>query len=182
MPVTLRAPNNPYTDDVILGVLKSVMHLNLAGQPCTYLAQISTSQTGQELTYVQNKYQMVLGMNTQVPYAVHISSGKQQYEKDGARTYEGGLTAIIEYCGRWDENPASIDAIRKIIAADLERIKANIESNDSLQYGGAAYAISVPSMQLSDYKGTLNADYPGLILVERTLSIAINILPYDTLV
>jgi hypothetical protein len=191
MPITLRTPNNPYTDDVILGILRSVMHNNAAGVPCTYIAQIDpgnpnaspplAANTGLSLTYIDNKYQMALGMNAQIPYAVHLSSDKQPYEKCGARTYEGGLTAIVEYCGRWDENPASIDNIRKTIAQDLERIKANIEDNDSLQFGNAATAISVTKFQLSPYKGTLNAEYPGLILVERILTLGINILPYDAL-
>lgn len=194
MPVTLRQANNPNVDNVILATLRSVMHLNLAGQPCTYLASIDPgnpnatpplpAQTGLSLTYIQNKYQMALGMTLAVPYAVHLSSGKQSYSKDGCglRTYDGQMMAIIEYCGRWDNQPSSIDTIRATIAADLERIKANLESNDSLQYGGAAYAISVPSMQLSDYKGTLNGDYPGLTLVERTLTVLVNVLPYDCLV
>lgn len=183
MPVTLRQPNNPNTDTAILGVLRNVLHLNLAGQPCTYLAQLSTSQTGLELTYVQNKYQMALGMTAAIPYAVHLSSGKQTYSKEGAglRTYIGAFTFMIEYCARWDEQPASIDSIRATIAADLERIKANIESNDSLAYQGQAYSVSIPSMQLSDYRGTLNADFPGLTLVERTLTGIANVLPYDTL-
>jgi hypothetical protein len=184
MPVTLRTPNNPDTDVAILNVLKNVMHVNLALQPCTYLAQISTSQTGLELTYIQNKYQMALGMTATLPYGVHLSSGKQGYSKEGAglRTYIGQLTCIIEYCARWDDQQSSIDSIRKTIAADLERIKANLESNDSMAYQGTAYSISIPSMQLGDYKGTLNYDYPGLTLVERTLTMTANILPYDCLV
>lgn len=187
MPVTLRTPNNNYTDEVILGILRNIMHNNASGAPCTYLASIDPGnpnaspplapQTGLSLTWIQNKYQMALTMNAQVPYAVHLSSGKQAYEKHGF-LYEGGLTAIIEYCGRWDENPASIDNIRKTIAADLERIKANIEDNDSLQFGNAATAISIIKFGLSDYKGTLNADFQGLILVERILTLGINILPY----
>jgi hypothetical protein len=183
MTVTLRTPNNPDTDDVILDILKNVMHVNLAMQPCTYLAQISPSQTGLELTYVQNKYQMALNLTAAIPYAVHLSSGKQGYSKEGAglRTYIGALTLLIEYCARWDENPESIDTIRKTVAADLERIKANLESNDSMAYQGAAYTVSIPSLQLSDYKGTLNYDFPGLTLVERTLTMQANVLPYDCL-
>jgi hypothetical protein len=136
--MALRAPNNPNTDVIILNVLRNVMHLNLAGQPCTYLASIDPggsdpAGTGLNLTYVQNKYKMALGISAAVPYAVHLSSGKQEYSKEGAglRTYIGQFVAICEYCGRWDNQPDSIDAIRSTIAADLERIKANIESNDS---------------------------------------------------
>jgi hypothetical protein len=186
--VVLRTSNNPNTDDVILNVMRNVMHLNLAGQPCTYLASIDPggndpAQTGLNLTYVQNKYKMALGMTAAIPYAVHLSSGKQGYSKQGAglRTYIGSLVCLIEYCARWDEQQSSIDAIRKTIAADLERIKANLESNDSMAYQGQAYTISIPSMTLSDYKGTLNYEFPGLTLVERVLPITVEILPYDCL-
>ena len=189
--VVLREPNNPTTDIVILNVLRNVMHFTLEGYPSTYLASIDPGDatanpplaphTGLSLTYVQNKYKMALGMTAALPYAIHLSSGKQGYSKQGAglRTYIGSLVCIIEYCARWDENPASIDAIRRTIAADLERIRANIESNDSLQYNNAAFAVSVPSMTLSPYEGSLNATFPGLILVERTLTVSVEILPYD---
>ena len=182
--VVLRTPNNPTTDDVILNVLRNVMHVNLSGQYCTYLASIDPAQTGLAQTFVQSKYQMALGMTAAIPYAINLSSGRQGYSKPGAglRTYIGSLVAICEYCGRWDENPASIDSIRATIAADLERIKANLESNDSMAYQGAAYTIAIPSMTLSPYQGTLNAEYAGLTLVERTLTMTFEILPYDCLV
>ncbi len=193
MPVTLRSPNAPFVDKDILGVLRNVMHLNLAAQPCTYLASIDPGDataspplaplTGLSLTYIQNKYQMALKMTAALPYAVHLSSGKQGYSKQGAglRTYIGSLVCLVTYCGRWDENPASIDSIRATIAADLERIRANLESNDSMAYQGQAYTVSIPSIALSPYEGTLNATFPGLVLVERTLSMVAEILPYDCL-
>lgn len=174
----LRTPNNSNTDLVILQTIANVMHKNVASQYCTYLAQISTSGTGAELTYIQNKYRMVLGMTPALPYAAHLSSGKQRYAKNSTFEWLGQFEAIIEYCARWDEQASSIDNIRSTIAADLERIKANIESNDALVYGGADFTISVPTMHLSDYRGTLNGDFPGLTLVERTLSMQVLILPY----
>lgn len=181
MPVILRSPNNSNTDVAILGTLRSVLNLDADGTPCTYLAQLSQSQTGLELVYVQSKYKMALGMTATVPYAVHLSSGKQSYRKNSLRTYDGSFEALIEYCGRWDDQPTSIDAIRATIAADLERLKANLETNDSLSYGGQAYAISLPSMTLSDYKGELDTTFPGLTLVSRTLSVMVNVLPYACL-
>ena len=178
--VTLRQPNTPTPDTVILSTIASVMHKNAAGVYCTYLAQISPSQTGADLTYVQNKYKMALGLTAALPYAVHLSSGKQRYAKNSTFEWMGQFEAILEYCGRWDENASSIDTIRATEAADLERIKANIETNDMLVYGGQGFTISVPTMNLSDYRGSLNGDFPGLTLVERTLSMQVNILPYLT--
>jgi hypothetical protein len=182
MPVTLRTPNNPNVDSTVLSVIRSVLNLNAAGQPCTYLASIDPAQTGLSLTYVQNKFKMALNMTAALPYAVHLSSGKQRYGKiGGPKSFGGAFEAIIEYCARWDDQPSSLDTIRATIAADLERMKANLESNESLAFGGAAYAISLPTLQLSDYKGELNYDFPGLTLVERTLSVMVDMLPYDCL-
>jgi hypothetical protein len=180
MPVTLRSPNNPNVDSVILTTIMNVMHLNAAGQPCTFLASIDPAQTGLGLSYVQNKYKMVLGMTAAQPYACHLSSGKQKYGKNSTFEWTGMFEAIIEWCARWDENASSIDTIRTLAAADLERLKANIETNDALVMGGQGFTISVPSMNLSEYKMTLNSDFPGLTLVERTLFMQVNILPYLT--
>lgn len=182
MPLTLRQPNNPFTASVILGIVRSIINLDVAGQPCTYLAQISQSQTGLELVYVQNKYKMAMSMTAALPYAVHLSAGPQRFMKAGGpRAYDGAITVILEYCGRWDEQAASIDSIRATEDADIERMKANLESNDDIIYGGTGYAIATPQIALSPYKGSLNTDIPGLTLVERVLTAQVNILPYDAL-
>lgn len=181
MPITLRNPSNPNTDVIILNTIANVIHKNAAGSYCTYLAQISTSQTGAELTYIQNRYKMALGMTPALPYALHLSSGKQRYAKNSTFEWLGQLEVLAEYVARWDEQASSIDTIRSTIAADLERLKANLETNDALVYQGADFTISVPTMQLSDYKGTLDGTFPGLTLVERTLSFQVNILPYLTI-
>lgn len=179
----LRTPNNPNTDNAVLNVLAALI-LNdvMAGQPNTQVGlnqQLLSAQKGKpvSLVYIQNKYQMSLG-----PFpAVHLSTGPQTHRKNSLRTYMGQMTAIIEYYDRWDQQPNTIDAIRAGIAADLERIKANIEDNDSLAYQGQANAISTPQMSLSPYKGEFDAQFEGMLLVYRTLTLSINILPYDAL-
>jgi hypothetical protein len=165
----LRVSNNPNIDLRILNVLKQLLPAN------TQLAASSESGTGLEQIYIQNKYIMSQGSFP----AVHLSSGTQNYKKNSLRTYFGAMQAIIEYYDRWDEQPITIDAIRANIALDLERMKANIETNDSLSFGGAANAISIPDMTLSAYKGEFDTQFPGLTLVYRTLTLMINILPYD---
>jgi hypothetical protein len=163
-------------------MIKNIIHLNVAGQPCTYLAQISTSQTGQELTYVQNKYKMVLAMSAAFPYALHIESGRSHFIKEGGpKVYIGTLEIIFTYCGRWDDQASSIDAIWQTMDDDLERLKANLESNDSVQYGNAAFTVSVPSIGVDPYRGSLNTEYPGLTLVERKFTAMAGIAPYDCL-
>ena len=182
MPVTLRNPNNPNTPKVVLNAIRNIIHLNVAGQPCTYLAQISPSQTGLDLTYVQNKYKMVLAMSAAQPYALHIESGRSHFLKEGGpKVYTGTLEVIFTYCGRWDDQASSIDAIWQTMDDDLERLKANLESNDDVQYGNAAFTVSVPSIAVGPYRGSENSNYPGLTLVERVMTAVINILPYDCL-
>ncbi len=184
MPITLRSPNNPFTAKMILGIVRSIINLDVAGQPCTYLASIdpNTPQTGLSLVYVQNKYKMALAMTAALPYAVHLSAGPQRFVKSGGpRAYEGSMQMILEYCARWDEQQASIDSIRQTEDDDIERMKANLESNDDIVYGGTGYAMATPQIALSPYKGTLNTDIQGLTLVERVMTAQIAILAYDTL-
>lgn len=182
MPISLRQPNNPFPAKVILTIVRSIINLDDAGVPCTYLASVSESQTGLELVFVQNKYKMALAMTASQPYAVHLSAGPQRFAKAGGpRAYEGSMQLVLEYCARWDEQQASIDSIRQTEDDDIERMKANLESNDDIVYGGQGYAIATPQIALSPYKGTLNTDIQGLMLVERVMTAQINILPYDAL-
>lgn len=168
----LRSSNNSNTDLVIMGVLKNILPAN------TQLAAGSTSGTGAEQVYIQSKYAMSLG---NFP-ALHLSAGIQTYSKNSLRTYDGTVTIIAEYYDRWDRQDNTIDAIRANIALDLERMKANVETNDSLEWGNQAYAISVPTIMLSPYNGELDTQFPGFTLVYRTMTLVINILPYDALV
>lgn len=172
----LRTPFNPTTDSVILNVLKGlVLNDPTTGLPNTVLGQEQMA-TNTTLVYIESKYAMSQG-----PFpALHLSSGHQAYQRTGGpRMYGGMLEAVVEYYDRWDQQPNTIDQIRASINADMERIKANIESNDSLAYQGKNYAISIPHMTLSPYKGDIDTQFPSLTLVYRTLSLTINILPYD---
>jgi len=169
----LRASNNPNTDLTILTVLKAILPTN------TQLAAASTSGTGSELIYIQSKYSMSLGMTAAIPIAVNLSSGHQTYQRSSQRTYVGILDATVSYYSRWDDQDSTIDAIRANIALDLERMKSNAETNDSLEYNGTNYAISIPTISLSPYDAEYDRTFSGLTLVYRTMTLGINILPYD---
>ncbi len=173
--MTLRTANNPMLDSVVLNVLAQLLPNDpVTGLPNTVIGQNQVA-LGSSLVYVQNKYLMSLG---QFP-AVHLSSGEQHYRIVTRAGYVGLFIAEIEYYDRWDTQPSTIDAIRTNIATDLERMKANIEDQDSLAYQGQAYAISIPEMSLSPYKGEIDTQFPGLTLVYRTLTLHVNLLPYD---
>jgi hypothetical protein len=188
----LRGTNNPYPPATILAAIRNIIHLNVLGQPCTYLASIDPGDpsasppiaagTGLSLTYIHNKFEMALRMRAAVPYALHLEVGRSRYTKGGGpRVYTGTMEAIFTYCARWDDQASSIDAIWKTMDDDLERLKSNLESNDSVQYGNAAFVVSVPSIAVGPYRGSENSNYPGLTLVERQMSAIVNILPFDCL-
>ncbi len=175
MPYTLRQPNNPNTDVVVLGVIKNLLAVDpVTGQPNTQLG-INQANLGKDLIYIQNKYQMSQGAFP----AVHLSSGTQRYAKDSRSTWLGLVNVIVEYYDRWDKRPDTIETIRAQIAADLERMKANLEDNNSLAWQGSAYAISLSTIELSPYKGSIDEQFPGLVLIRRSMTVPVNLLPYD---
>jgi hypothetical protein len=176
----LREPNNPYTDKNILNILAQLLPNDpVTLQPNTQVglnqAPLITSNNPHPLFYVESKYAVGQG---QFP-AVHLEAGEQKYSKNSRSTYTGELVAIIGYYDRWDKQQNTIDQIRSNIAADLERMKANLEDNDSLAYNGLAYATSISPISLSAPKGEFDEQFPGITLVFRTMTLTINILPYD---
>jgi len=164
-----RLPNNPTTDVVVLGALRQVI------VPNTNLALISASGTGLENVYIQNKYAISQGVFP----AVHLYTGKQHYLRDSRSTYIGTMEAVVEYYDRWDSQPNTIDTVRAAIAADLERMKANVESNEQLTIGITSYTVGILKEMLSPYPGEFDRNFPGLHLVYRTFTITFNILPFD---
>lgn len=174
MPVTLRNPNNPTTDTKVLAALAQIV----PGYPTpnTQLAIASASQTGAELVYVQTEFAM---WQTALFPAVLLSSGPQGYTRKSWRSYDGVLQAFVDYYDVWEQTTRTFDQIRADIAADLERIKANVESNDSLTIGGAAMTVSAPKMSLSPYEGNFFRNEAGREFIYRRLAINFLLLDFD---
>ena len=176
----LRTPNNPLANPAILGVLAGCLNQDAQGNYNTQLAQSSQSGTGKELVFVQQKYKMAMALKASQPYAVLLSPGKQHYTYGGGPRARMGLyEALVQYYGRWDVQPTSIDAIWAAMDSDLVRMQANIENNDSLVFGSVANAMSVPSISLSPYEGQFDHTFSGLVLPYRTMTLSIEVLPYD---
>lgn len=177
--MALRTPNNPYPMALLLSVLGSCLN-QFQGVYNTYLASISPDGTGAVLTFVQNKFKMSQAMTAAQPYALHLSGGSQRFSYNGGpRNRDGQVSAIVEFCARWDTQPSSVDAIRATLDADIERMKANIESNDSLELNSMAHIVSIPAIALNDYKGEYDTQFPGLTLIQRVMTLGIQVLPYD---
>src|SRR5882762_9372574 len=146
----LRQPNNPNTSKVIMNVLKGILPVG------TQLAAISQSGTGAELIYVQAKYKMALNMN-------------------------GAIVPIaVGYYSRWDDRNETIDAIWDDLDTDIERMCANVESNDDTEYQGTNHTISLDKISLSSYEDQKDETFVGLTLVKRVMTLTYTVLPYGS--
>lgn len=172
----LRTPNNPNTPTTVMTVLSQVM-LNDAstGQPNTQIG-LNQAVLNASLVYIEQKYAMAQGSFP----AIHLSRGKQTYHIiGGPRGYDGVVEIMCEYYDRWDQQNNTIDTINANNIADLDRIQANLETNNSLNFQGKATAIAIPEIAVGPYKGELDITFPGLTLVYHWMSITVNVLPYD---
>jgi|SRR6185295_4247117 len=171
--MSLRDANNPNTDIAIMTTIKTILPTD------TQLASLSQSGTGSELIFLQEKYKMYLTLKQDTPTsAVNLSSGQQTYSLESQRSYSGTLDINVEYYSKWSGLVEDLDTIFADMAADLERMKANVEENDAIDYGGANHAIGIEKIMLSPYDGQLDDALPGLSLIKRTMTLTYNILPY----
>jgi hypothetical protein len=169
----LRDPNNPNPDIVVMSTVKSIM------LPNTQLALSSQSGTGQELVFIQEKYKMYLTLKQDTPTsAINMSSGLQEHVPEGQFAFSATLDINVEYCSKWSGQFEELDDIWKNAAADLERMKANIQENDDTHYGGTNHTIGLAKLVLSPYEGLLDDTFPGLSLIKRTMTLSYNIMPY----
>lgn len=169
----LRTVDNPNTDIVVMNTVKSIM------LPNTQLAASSQSGTGSELCFIQEKYKLYLTLKQETPaIAVNLSAGQQSYSLEAQRSYSGTLDIEVAYYSKWSGLVEDLDTIFAGIAADLERMKANVEENDATEYGGTNHTIGIEKIVLSPYEGQLDDILPGLSLIKRTMTLTYNILPY----
>lgn len=166
----LRTGNNPRTDAVILAAMSQVA----IGYPS---ANTTIGINNPTAVYVQQEYTM---LQTASYPALLLQVGAQTYRRYSQKSFAGVATFLIDYYNSWPQNSATYDTIRAAIAADLELIKSNIESNDSLTIGANALTVSLMHSTLSPYAGDIR-DWNGVTLVYRRLSLDMNILDYDAL-
>ena len=170
----LRTPNDPNYGAPLLTDLGTI----LIGSPAinTVLGAVPASAaTGKGPVYVQREYDLYRG---NFP-ALLLSAGPQTYSRSSRSTWQGTFTAYADYYDRWDEQGAEMDDIRVAIDLDLERMKANIESNESLQIGVSARTISMYQTMLSPYEGMIKA-IAGMTYIYRRLTLSFHKLPYDS--
>lgn len=159
---------NPNTDLVIMEAIKII----LPGYPTpnTRLAQVGG------IVSIQSTYPLAQG---NFP-AVLLYADTQQHIINTGNGYDGHVVICVEYYDRWDNQPATIDAIRANINVDLQQMMTNLQHNSSLVVGTTVHAVSLTPIKLSSFKGELDWKLvPGLTLVKRSMDVTVNILPYD---
>jgi len=170
----LRSVNNPNVDIAIMALLKSILPTG------TQLAASSQSGTGDELIFIQEKYKMSLVLRQDTPTsAVNISaSTPQEYTLEAQRSYSGLLAIDVSYYKKWTGNVEDIDTQWSEICTDLERMKANIEEQDAIEYSGANHTISLEKIAISPYDAQFDDSIPGITPIKRVMTLTYNLLPY----
>lgn len=167
--MALLLPNNPETDVVALAVLKQVI------VPNTQLALGSSDGTGLTQVYINNLYALSTGSFP----AVHLSSERQVYAPRSRSTYTGMVNLHVDYYDHWDSQSATIDSQYAALSLDLERMKANVESNDTLAFQGTNALETVIKIALSPYSPEIDTKFPGLLLLFRTMTLSCRLPEYD---
>ena len=155
-------------DYTVMQAIKTI----LPGYPAinTHLGQIGGTIS------IQNSYVLAQAVYP----AVLLFADDQRHNIQSTSTYDGYVKICIEYYDRWDRQPATIDAIRANINADLQQMMTNLQHNSSLVVGTTTHAVSLNPIKLSSYKGEIDWKLvPGLTLVKRSMDVTVNILPYD---
>lgn len=167
--MVLRFPNNPTTDVVAMQALKQVL------VPNTQLAAGSSDGTGLSQVYINALFPLTL---SSFP-AVLLSSKDQAYVLRSRSTFGGLVDIIVAYYNRWDAQPQTLDSVYAGVSADLERIRANIESNDNAVVNGVVAIEAIRSIRVSPYYGEVDRSIPDVPLVVRTLTLRCVLPEYD---
>jgi hypothetical protein len=155
---------NPNPDSVIMNAISSIAPVG------TRLASLGNP------VVIENEFKLSQG---RFP-ALHIEADRQKYVPVGTNVFDGTAKFIITYLDRWDQATTSIDTIRQNVKSDLETVMENLMQNSSLAIEGEATAVSISQYQLSPYRGELDSTtVQGMVLLKRTLTITVNVLPFD---
>lgn len=167
---TPRIPNNPVTSKILLGAVRNVIATGTA------LCNIpSGDPTGVAQIQVRSRYAVAKGAFP----AVNLTTGVQKFARTSSHMYAGMVVVNVGYYNRWLENDQqTMDQIIQDMEDDLERIRANLESNETLAMGAVEYAVSIPGFSVTADKGEQDLTFPSTPMLYRTLMATINILEY----
>jgi hypothetical protein len=119
-------------------------------------------------------------MTDAIPIAVNLAVAGEERERESQRSYTALLPVEVGYYSRWDNQSSSIDDIWDGLDQDLERMIANVESNDDTEYQGTNHTISLEKIVLAPYEDQKDETFVGLTLIKRMATLYYNVLPYGT--
>jgi hypothetical protein len=119
-------------------------------------------------------------MTDALPIAVNIFSDVQERVPEAQSAYGAIVPIAVGYYSRWDDRNETIDAIWDDLDTDIERMAANVESNDDTEYGGTNHTISLEKIAFSSYEDQKDETFVGLTLIKRVMTLTYNVLPYGT--
>lgn len=112
--------------------------------------------------------------------ALVLWEGAQSSARIYWKLWQAKLVVMAVYYARWDQTNQSLDDVWANVDQDIRRMKANIEDNPRLFVNGTRYALDVTLITLSPFAAMLNDKDYGFPVVERSLSIQVNIQPYTS--
>lgn len=176
MPITPRQPSNPALDSIILAAWAQVA----LGYPTlnVVLANSPPNVAGHGPIYVQAKDEL---LTSGIYPAGYVRGGSQTHRRISSATYDGTLPVLFDYYDAWEQRTdgLSFEQVRAQIALDLERIRSNLQENESLAIGfGDPLTVALLSCDLSTDDGILQ-DAAGKKLIYRRLTCHYLMLDYD---
>src|SRR5258708_7459318 len=167
--MALRLPNSPATDIIAMQAIKQVL------VPNTQLRAGSSDGTGLSQAYINALFPLSL---SSFP-AVLLSSKDQVYAYRSRSTFTSLVDITVAYYNGWDAQPQTLDSVYAAVSADIERIRANIESNDNAVINGFVAIEAIRSIKVSPYYGEVVHTIPDIPLVVRTLTLRCVLPEYD---
>ncbi len=162
-----RTSNNPNTGQVVLAAIAVVA----PGYPTGNTTLLAANIYVQDVSALQ-------AVSASFP-ALLLESGEESHTRIGEE-YMGELPVTATYFDRWDTQTQTIDDIWASIDTDLNLVMSNLQDNPSLAYGSSTHTTNISRFRLSPYKAAVDKEtVPGLELVKRSLTMIVDLLPYD---
>jgi hypothetical protein len=148
-------------------------------QVMTEIAAVAKPNTivGSGGTVLVNTKELLYTANATWP-AVVFWEAPQSTARIGWKLWQSKLTCVALYMGRYDQNTEDIDSIWATVDLDLRRMKANLEDNPRVYVGTTRYVADITLVTLSPFVGNVNQKEFMIPVVERQMSIQINLGPY----
>lgn len=163
----LRSANDSVTVASVLSALASILPLN------TRLAT-----TGG--TVLVNAYDALLQHTKPFP-ALVITTRAMSTARIEYRLWQKKLTVHATYFDVWQQTTQTLDTLWGLLDTDLQRMVANLEDNPTLTLASVRHADSIAQYDLDGYEAELSNKQFKDTVVERHLTILINLPAYASL-